>query len=39
LSDMEYIGTEGTGKAFAKETTLFTFLLENGQQFQNQPEI
>lgn len=39
LSDMEYIGTEGTGKAFSKEINLFTFLVENGQQFQNQPEI
>jgi len=36
---MENIGTEGTGKAFAKETNLFTFVVENGQQFQNQPEI
>lgn len=34
-----YVGTEGTGKAFAKETNLFTFLVENGQEFQNQPEI
>jgi len=39
LSDMKYIDTEGTGKAFAKETNLFTFLVESGQQFQNQPEI
>jgi hypothetical protein len=38
LSDVEYIGTEGSGKAFAKEIYLFT-LVENGQQFQNQPEI
>jgi hypothetical protein len=36
---MEYIGTEGIRKAFAKEKNLFTFLMENGQQFQNQPKI
>jgi hypothetical protein len=31
---MEYIQVlEGTGKAFAKETNLFTFLVEKGQQF------
>jgi len=39
LSDMENIGTEGTGRAFAKETNLFTSLVENGQEFRNQPEI